>query len=374
MSVLCMKTEPFYADYILIHPLLCLTERGEKTRIKGGDAMKKGFAAALAAAIIIIAVQIMLNINPNMIKVSPGSEKEPVTTLASETTTVTTVTTTSTTVTTTTVTTTTTTAALQFETSATDVYCKDRFTLSFLNGTAKSWSSSDPKTVSVDKKGKLTAEKAGEAIITAKDADGNTAQCKVRSIKVVYLTIDDWPNENTAKILDILKENDVKATFFLAGTTKYQDMYKRIAQEGHSMGNHTYSHNMPAIYESFDRLYKEITKQQKFVTSFSGNEELKIFRFPGGSNENGKGFAKTVRKKNYHVFDWSATLGDTSSKATAEKCLNNAKKFCKDDREILLMHHKAHSAEALPAIIEYLKGEGYTFAPITMDTTPYAFA
>lgn len=274
--------------------------------------------------------------------------------------------------TTTTTTTTTTTAALQLTTRSTSVYCKDVAQLEVSYGDAVRWLSSDTSVAEVDKNGKVTTNRAGSAVITAYDSDGNSASCTIESIKVVYLTIDDSPGDYTQSILDTLAEYDIKATFFICGPYSSEKRYNAIIRGGHTIANHTKTHGND-IYDSFNTLYSEIKEQSKTIKKYTGKSAPKIFRFPGGSKGHST-FAKKLRSKGYHIFDWTSTLGDTSSKATPESCLANVKKYTTEDREILLMHHKSHSAKALPMIIEYLLEQGYTFAPITMDTTPYSFA
>ncbi len=271
-----------------------------------------------------------------------------------------------------TTTTTTTTAALQLTTCSTSVYCKDSAQLEVSYGDAVRWQSSDTSVAGVDKNGKVTTERAGSAVITAYDSEGNSASCTVESIKVVYLTIDDSPGDYTQSILDTLAEYDIKATFFICGPYSSEKRYNAIISGGHTIANHTKTHEKD-VYDSFNALYSEVKAQAETIKKYTGREALKIFRFPGGSKGHGT-YAKRLRSKGYHVFDWTATLGDTASNATPESCLANVKKYTTEDREILLMHHKSHSAKALPQIIEYLLEQGYTFAPITMDTTPYSFA
>lgn len=189
----------------------------------------------------------------------------------------------------------------------------------------------------------------------------------------MYLTIDDSPTDSTADILKVLEQHNIKATFFLCGPYHSEKRYKPIVEGGHVLANHTKSHDFDLYEESFTVFYKDVRAQDKVIEKFTEKSAVKIFRFPGGSNGH-SAFAKKMRNKGYHVFDWTSTFGDTSSKATPQSCLANVKKYTTEDREIILMHNKKHSAKALPDVIKYLLSEGYTFAPITMDTKPYAFA
>lgn len=259
------------------------------------------------------------------------------------------------------------------------VYCKDVRTIKTLYGEAVSYKTSDKMIASVDSAGRIYTNAAGECTITAKDANGNVSKCKVTVIKVCYLTIDDWPNENTDSILKTLEEYNIKATFFVCAGKKSIPYYQRIIDEGHVLANHTSSHKSSKIYQNKENFYDSVIGLKNYVLKHTDLESMpKILRFPGGSNgynyeHNGTTITKYMVKKGYHVFDWTAEFRDTRSGATAETCFEAVKKQCKDDREILLLHHKAHSAEALPRVIEYLLEQGYTFAPITMNTKPYNF-
>lgn len=259
------------------------------------------------------------------------------------------------------------------------IYCKDERNIKTLYGEAVSYRSSDKNIASVDSAGRIYTNKAGECTITAKDANGNISECKVTVIKVCYLTIDDWPNENTDSILKILDEYDIPATFFVCAGKESRPYYQRIVDEGHVLANHTSSHKSTKIYASKENFYDSVIGLKNYVIKYSDIESMpKILRFPGGSNgynyeHNGTAITEYMVKKGYHVFDWTAEFRDTRSGATAETCFAAVKNQCKDDREILLLHNKSHSAEALPKVIEYLLDQGYTFAPITMNTKPYNF-
>lgn len=271
---------------------------------------------------------------------------------------------------------TTATAAIELSNRELKIYCKNKAKLKTIRGSAAEWVSSDPETVSVDEEGNLTANKAGTVTIKAIDKNGNQAECSVISQKVAYLTIDDWPNEHTITMLETFRKYDVKATFFLAAQQTNHDIYKMIADEGHTIGNHTYTHDASSIYERFGLLRVSAERQDSFLESVTGKKSEKIFRFPGGSTQpkcriHGDTYPKLMMKNGYVIFDWTTTSGDISSKADADYCLNNIKKQCVRDREIILMHNKKHTAEAMPKIIEYLQSQGYVIAPITRNTTPY---
>lgn len=201
--------------------------------------------------------------------------------------------------------------------------------------------------------------------------------------KVVYLTFDDGPTAKiTDAILDELQKYDVKATFFIVGKeiTGREDTLKRIYQEGHSIGLHTYSHNFKLIYKNPESFIMEMDKTKATIQEVLGTEiPLSIIRFPGGSagrlNET---FYRQLCDKGYTIFDWNVDLKDgVNGTLSPSQFLVNAKK-CMDrsSRRIILAHCNANNintCKALGDIISYYKGEGYTFKPITKETRPYFF-
>ena len=200
--------------------------------------------------------------------------------------------------------------------------------------------------------------------------------------KVVYLTFDDGPSENTTKILDILKENDVKATFFIISPyiPSHNDIVKRIFEEGHALGNHTADHEFNKIYTSEEAFIKSFNKQQNFIKEMTGSE-CKIFRFPGGSkntlvrNAHGKDFTKNIIEKleveGFHCYDWNIDSGDSHANSVPVGTIcNNILKEMKDkdgnlkNPAIVLMHDcltKKTTVQALPEIIKIFKDNGYEF-------------
>ena len=102
-------------------------------------------------------------------------------------------------------------------------------------------------------------------------------------IRRVYLTFDDGPSSNTDKILDILNEYGVKATFFVCGNERYMEEYQRIADEGHTLGMHSYSHKFREIYQSTEAFVDDMNRLHDYLYEVTGVDS-KIIRFPGGSS------------------------------------------------------------------------------------------
>lgn len=203
--------------------------------------------------------------------------------------------------------------------------------------------------------------------------------------KTVYLTFDDGPSENTEKILDTLKAYGIKATFFVNGYPRQAELYKRIVDEGHAIGNHTYSHDYKYIYSSAENLIKDIEKLNDLLEEHTGVIP-NIFRFPGGSNSgymtgkfNGgrdvtKEMVQSVKEAGYEYFDWNVLSKDADA-VTQDKnvivnaVLNGVEKNNKDS--VVLFHDsspKTTTAEALSEILDVLVSKGYKFGTLSKDS------
>lgn len=192
--------------------------------------------------------------------------------------------------------------------------------------------------------------------------------------KIAYLTFDDGPSiDVTELILDLLKEENIKATFFVLGSRaeEYPDVVKREYEEGHYIGNHGYSHKFNKIYSSAEALLQEYEKTEKIIADILEIEDYKthLFRFPGGSvggYDNVKKEAKKLLNDNNIAYlDWNALTRDSEGKFTKEQLLNNFKITVKNKNSLVILNHDANGKiltyEVLKDIIAYLKQEGYTF-------------
>lgn len=172
----------------------------------------------------------------------------------------------------------------------------------------------------------------------------------------IYLTFDDGPTpEITGWTLDVLKQFNVKATFFCLGQNveKYPKIYQRILDEGHAVGNHSYSH--PSGWKTNDVDYfDDVEKSQKLINS-------KLFRPPYGRIT--KSQAKQL-KEQYNIIMWSVLSGDFDVKTTPEKCLDNVLKNT-ESGAIIVFHDSEKAAPnlkyALPKVIENLLDKGFVF-------------
>ena len=199
-------------------------------------------------------------------------------------------------------------------------------------------------------------------------------------VRKVYLTFDDGPSGNTNRILDILADYDVKATFFVVGKEEegYQALYKRIVEEGHTLAMHSYSHKYNEIYQSVESYSTDLSKLQEFLYDTTG-VWCRYCRFPGGSSN-------TVSRVDMHeliaylddqdmsYFDWNISSGDANSSyiSASEIIRNCTVNLGKYDEAIILMHDasdKNSTVEALPKLIETIQAMDDTkILPITDDT------
>lgn len=198
--------------------------------------------------------------------------------------------------------------------------------------------------------------------------------------KIVYLTFDDGPSIITNNLLDTLKSCNVKATFFIVGKELpgRETVLKRIHDEGHSIGLHTYSHNFKRIYKSEDIFIKEMLSDQEKIKEITGYSST-LIRFPGGSSKHLSGsMLDKIHKNNLKVFDWNSSLEDgVNPNLSVDDLVENSKK-CKTPscRIILLMHcnsNNTNTIKALPRIIEYYRNCGYEIKPITDSTPEYYY-
>lgn len=202
--------------------------------------------------------------------------------------------------------------------------------------------------------------------------------------KVAYLTFDDGPSETvTPQILDILKSENVHATFFLIG--KYIDkddesknLVKREVAEGNGIGIHSYSHDYKYLFPNgkinFENCMSDFVKTDKAIKNVLGQDfSVRAIRFPGGQEtwskkdpQGAEAIDKALHEKDWHQIDWNSLSGDAESgHKDATKLTQEAiKTIGNREKALILMHDtygKEETAKALPGIIEYLKKQGYEF-------------
>jgi len=205
------------------------------------------------------------------------------------------------------------------------------------------------------------------------------------SNKVAYLTFDDGPSEITEKILDLLKINNIKATFFVVGRTDdySKKMYKRIVTDGHTLALHTYSHNYAEIYSSEEAFLDDLNKLKSLIVTETGVSP-KYIRFAGGSSnsiskEYSQGImtklTKDVLDNGYKYFDWNVSSGDASpTPCSSTVIVNNIFNSINDKSQLMILMHDSNGkqavVDALPEIIEGLRKANFIFAAIDDNTVP----
>ncbi|MHC1749146.1 MAG: polysaccharide deacetylase family protein [Cellulosilyticaceae bacterium] len=205
--------------------------------------------------------------------------------------------------------------------------------------------------------------------------------------RYAYLTFDDGPSKNTVKILDFLKANNIKATFFVLGKEGHGDIYNRIVKEGHTIAIHSNTHEYSQIYTSVDSFMKDITDLSALIEKETGVKP-NVLRFPGGSNntvshryggsEIMNQIIPTVEKAGYTYFDWNVDSMDASKGLQDKNVIVNSvlSGAGYTDNAVILMHDaaaKTTTVEALPEIVEGLRKDGFMFRTLTPNSEPVKF-
>ena len=219
---------------------------------------------------------------------------------------------------------------------------------------------------------KIRQEKNPKLTQTGKD---NLANIYHSETKIAYLTFDDGPSTVTPTILDILKQENIKATFFVLGSRveAMPETTKRIYDEGHYIANHGYSHVYSSIYSSPQAVLDEYNQCNSVVQNAIGVPEYNshLFRFPGGlpggPYADIKMQARELLLQNEILnIDWNALSGDTETTTpTVEFEMQRIQETVSDKNSVVILMHDAQTkqvtANALPQIISWLRENGYEF-------------
>ena len=207
--------------------------------------------------------------------------------------------------------------------------------------------------------------------------DAETADGKKR----VYLTFDDGPSDNTEEILDILKKYDVKATFFVVGNTSEhgQELLKRIVEEGHSIGIHSYSHKYSAIYDSEESFFEDFNKISDYIYDVTG-VRTQICRLPGGSSNTVSKISmaelvRSLNEQNIECFDWNISGGDASGQKLSASAISNnvLKGIDRFQTAVVLLHDgadKDSTVEALDIVLKELTENDEIIIDKITENTP----
>lgn len=211
-------------------------------------------------------------------------------------------------------------------------------------------------------------KKATTAEPTIKPTDDTTT-------KKVYLTFDDGPGSQSGKILDILKKNHVKATFFVTGKedASSKKIYQRIVKEGHTLAMHSYSHIQDVIYDSKEAFEKDLKQINRCLYEATG-VHTKFYRFPGGSSTQNtslpiQNFIDVLKKNHYLYLDWNVISPDINNANTTKEQVVTGVMQGVDayDTAVVLMYDvadKPMTVKALPSIIKQIKAKNYELLPV----------
>ncbi len=244
--------------------------------------------------------------------------------------------------------------------------------------------------------GKVIPYLVGKYVLTytVADDDGNPAQAQrtvtVQPVqlpevidpppKTIYLTFDDGPCNNTRLLLDILKQYDVKATFFVVGVRGNKELIKRMYEEGHSIGVHSNTHVYEEIYASEEAFFADFLAAEEVIYEQTG-QYTHIFRFPGGSHNTASWdtpgimtrLTKIMEDMGYRYFDWNVNSSDAM--ADSEKsifdyyCTIRARLLPDDCFNVVLQHDlNGLSVRAMETFIPWALENGYTFLPLDMTS------
>lgn len=194
--------------------------------------------------------------------------------------------------------------------------------------------------------------------------------------KVIYLTFDDGPGPYTEQLLEVLAKYDVKATFFVTNSG-YYDAMKKIAEEGHSIGIHTMTHNYGEIYASPEAFFQDLYGMQDIIYKQTGKKTT-LMRFPGGSSNTVSCFTPgimsllttAVEDAGFRYFDWNVDSNDAGGAKTARKVFENVTEGVSGKKVSVVLQHDIHaySVEAVEDIIVWGLENGYTFLPLQEDS------
>lgn len=198
--------------------------------------------------------------------------------------------------------------------------------------------------------------------------------------KTMYLTFDDGPSaENTAAVLDVLKDRNIKATFFVVGENvkKNPEVARRIVAEGHTIGIHCYSHDYKQLYESTASYLEDFNEAYKTVLEVTG-VRVKLFRFPGGSiNAYNKAVCQDIIKemtdRGFIYFDWNASLEDALKRSEPEELIANARETALGRKHVVMLAHDIVRSTALCLGDLIDQFPEYQMEPLTPEVKPIQF-
>lgn len=216
---------------------------------------------------------------------------------------------------------------------------------------------------------------AAERIVRVLPADD--PQVVMPNGKVIYLTFDDGPSPHTDRLLDVLAQYNVKATFFVVKTGMVGKI-ERIAKEGHTVAIHTMSHRYQQIYAGDEAYFADLYGMQEVIEKYTGQKPT-IVRFPGGSsNTTSKLYSKGIMSRltaklpelGFRYFDWNVDSRDAGGAKTSWQVFNNVVAGIGDKEHSIVLQHdiKDFSVDAVERIIVWGLTNGYRFAALDQNS------
>ena len=226
-----------------------------------------------------------------------------------------------------------------------------------------------------DAKSKEETERKAKIPNLTEQGKENIKKIYHSDVKRAFLTFDDGPSNNTNGVLDILKQNNIKATFFVLGrqVEVFPETTNRIYREGHYIAKHGYSHSYSSIYQSPEQVLNEYNQCNQIVANTINVPEYNshLFRFPGGSVGGKYAQIKSqaisiLEQNNIAYMDWNSLTGDSEKVNPSEEYLmDNLQKTSQGKNSLVILMHdsqaKKVTVDFLPKVIEYLKQQGYEF-------------
>lgn len=227
------------------------------------------------------------------------------------------------------------------------------------------------------KKSELADKDKGIEVFKIKSQSGEVMPWvdeKNSTKKIAYLTFDDGPSINTTKILKILDDNKIKATFFLIGQNaeKHPDLVQLELDDNNSVANHTYSHILN-YRENPESFVEDVKRCDSVLKNIAGDKYIQNFmRFPGGAFEQQKRlqpFRQAVTNAGYRFLNWNDENGDAERpNVPVDTLISNVKRYTAGKKIVVILMHdaaaKTTTVQALPTIIDYLKSQGFTFGKL----------
>ncbi|MEX2415182.1 MAG: polysaccharide deacetylase [Paenibacillaceae bacterium] len=196
----------------------------------------------------------------------------------------------------------------------------------------------------------------------------------------VYLSFDDGPSKWTPMVLDILKQEGVSATFFVLGTLveKQADTVRRIVEEGHTLGNHTFDHSYKSLYPDFSGFWEQIQHTEQIIMDQTGIRPT-VIRAPGGTHGHFDAYYYYyLDQAGYRVYDWNIDSGDSKKRnVPADTIVKSVTSGTIPYEAHVLMHDGSGHGEtvkALPEIIRFFKDKGYRFKVYNENVKPVNFS